>query len=126
MKQKVKFQNVRDNNGGPDYEAHNAQAQFEGTEATQANPDTLLESAAYWHVDEATKEVQARVRLMLERAKQVLTDQQYNAFVLVDLKKLKLRDAAKVMEINYQRVDQLVKRARLKLQKVYEETADHV
>jgi DNA-directed RNA polymerase specialized sigma24 family protein len=88
-------------------------------ESHQANPDSLTEASGYWHVDEATKELQGKVRLMLEKAKQVLTVQQYNAFVLVDLKHLKLRDAAKVMEVNHARVDQLIKRARLKLQAVY-------
>jgi DNA-directed RNA polymerase specialized sigma24 family protein len=103
-----------------DYLRNKETSEGDGAKETyHANPDMLTEAAGYWAVDEATKEVQVKVRLMLEKAKQVLTQQQYNAFVLVDLKKLKLRDAAKVMEVNHARVDQLIKRARLKLQAVY-------
>jgi RNA polymerase sigma factor (sigma-70 family) len=121
MKQKVRNQSTHIGKSNQDYHAFVARnsANGDAPESTQANADTLSEAAGYWHVDDATKEVQRKIRLMLDKAKQVLTDRQYNAFVLVDIKKLKLREAAKVMEINYQRVDQLVTRARIKLQGVY-------
>jgi DNA-directed RNA polymerase specialized sigma24 family protein len=121
-KQKVHFQNIPEAEmSGTDYTtwAANRSAEGRGGHVPHAEPNELAEGAGYWAVDDATKEIQEKVRLMLQKAKQVLTTQQYNAFVLVDLKKLKLRDAAKVMEVNHARVDQLIKRARLKLQAVY-------
>lgn len=123
MKQKVRNQSTRVVDGGPDYSTFlETNARLRGGDAyesPQANADNLAEGDGYWSVNEATRDVQRKVRLMLEQAKQVLTDRQYNAFVLVDIKKLKIREAAKVMEINFQRVNQLVTRARVKLQGVY-------
>jgi DNA-directed RNA polymerase specialized sigma24 family protein len=124
---KVANQPIREIESTMDYGTqHSMLGLPDGVETSQANPDVLTADEAYWAVSDGTKEIQARVRLMMEKAKQVLTGQQYNAFVLVDLKELKLREAAKVMELTYGRVDQLVKRARLKLQRVYEGTAGHV
>lgn len=122
MKLKVKNQGTRVLEGGQDFGTY-IENSPKGA-ARQARLDNLSEAAAYYHIDEATQEVQRRVRLMMQKAKQVLTERQYNAFILVDIKKLKLREAAKVMEVNYQRIDQLIKRARLKLQKVYTEQTD--
>lgn len=122
MKLKVKNQGTRVIDGGQDFGTY-IENSPKGA-ARQARLDNLSEAAAYYHIDEATQEVQRRIRLMMQKAKQVLTERQYNAFILVDIKKLKLREAAKVMEVNYQRIDQLIKRARLKLQKVYTEQTD--
>lgn len=122
MKLKVKHRGTRVIEGGQDFGTY-IENSPKGA-AHQARLDNLSEAAAYYHIDESTQEVQRRIRLMMQKAKQVLTERQYNAFILVDIKKLKLREAAKVMEVNYQRIDQLIKRARLKLQKVYTEQTD--
>lgn len=90
-------------------------------ESAQANPDTLTEDQSYYAIDEATQEVQARVRKMVDMAKQVLTVRQYNAFVLVTLKGLSTVAAARALEVNHQRISQLIAIAHKKLQRVYEE-----
>jgi len=91
-------------------------------ETPRANPDSLDESMGMYEIQEADKEVQGRVRKLLDIAKQILTDQQYKVFVLVAVKEPAFteREAAKVMGISRARAHQLWTVAREKLQVAYD------
>jgi|SRR6185312_9960921 len=91
-------------------------------EPLRANPNYLDETMDMYSVQAADKEVQARVEKLLKLAKQILTEMQYKAFVLLAVKDPALteREAAKVLSISRGRVHQLWTIAREKLQAAYE------
>lgn len=72
---------------------------------------------------EYTQELTVRARKLLDLAKQILTTQQYNVFVMLAVKEPHLteRETAKVLSVTPGRVHQLWVKAQTKLQKAYEE-----
>lgn len=95
-------------------------------ETVNANPDGLgfrskgdiqsMQIAA-----EQSEEITVRVRKLLDLAKQILTTQQYNVFVMLAVKEPHLteRETAKVLSITPGRVHQLWAKAQTKLQGAY-------
>jgi len=94
-------------------------------ENKHANPDVINdESGNYmYQPDEATKEVQERVHKLLKLSKQILTQQQYNVFVLMAVKEPALteRETAKALSLSKTRVHTLWNAAREKLKVAYEQ-----
>lgn len=97
-------------------------------ETNRENPDELgydsvgdMQSRSI--TDETTKEVTGRVRKLLDLAKQILTVQQYNVFVMLAVKEPHLteRETARVLSVTPGRVHQLWVKAQVKLQKAYTE-----
>lgn len=99
----------------------NSEGEFE--ENPRANPDSLDEKMSMYQVKEAEQEVQGRVRKLMELSKQILTQQQYNVFILLAVKDPALteREAAKALSITRGRVHQLWAIARAKMEKAYNE-----
>lgn len=99
------------------------QGMEEADENPRANPDKLDEAMSMYQVKEAEREVQGRVRKLMELSKQILTQQQYNVFVLMAVKDPALteRETAKALSITRGRVHQLWVIARNKLEKAYNE-----
>lgn len=100
----------------------------EHRENVEANPDQMGFKAkgdiqSMILSAEHSQEIQARVRKLLDLAKQLLTEQQYNVFVMLAVKEPHLteRETAKVLSITPGRVHQLWAKARLKLQRAYEQ-----
>lgn len=78
---------------------HNARV-TEGEEGDQDfGPESIPESKSPWYVTEATKNVQERVRRMVRRAGQILTEKQFRVFTLIAIDELSYRDAAKKLAI---------------------------
>ena len=92
-------------------------------EHVRANPDSLDQAMSMYEIQEADKEVQDRVRKLLDISKQILTEQQYKVFFLRAVKgpALTEREIAKVLSITPGRVHQLWDAASKKLQKAYED-----
>lgn len=97
-------------------------------ENKEANPDALGFTAigdiqSQMRNDEAKSEVVSRVRMLMDLAKQILTEQQYNVFILTMVKDpaLTLREAGKVLGISFGRVRQLSDMAKAKLARAYDE-----
>lgn len=97
-------------------------------ESPSANPDGLgfkakgdFQSMAI--AAEQSEEVTVRVRKLLDLAKQILTTQQYNVFVMLAVKEPHLteRETAKVLSVTPGRVHQLWVKAQAKLQRAYDE-----
>lgn len=125
---RVKENHVRDTYSSMKYWNHAAIHQRatpdgELDEHVRANPDSLDQAMSMYEVSEAAKEVQERVRKLLDLAKQILTEQQYNVFVMRAVKEPALteREIAKVLSITPGRVHQLWETASKKLQKAYED-----
>lgn len=91
-------------------------------ENPRANPDCLDQAMSMYEINESDKEVQGRVRKIIDIAKQILTQQQYNVFILLAVKDPALteREAAKALSLSRGRVSHLWKVARVKLQTAYE------
>lgn len=91
-------------NAAPEYEA------AEGFDATTLQRNQEIEA-----------EVTGRVRKLMELAKQILTQQQYNVFILTMVKDpaLTYREAGKVLGISFGRVRQHADTLRAKLERAY-------
>lgn len=92
-------------------------------ENPRANPDSLDDDQGFYAARETENEVKGRVTKLLSLAKQILTEQQYNVFVMIAVKEPHFteREAAKVLNVTPGRVHQLWDAARAKLQKAYTE-----
>ena len=121
----VKQQSLHENEDGKLYQEwlNNPKRQNQRIESLkepiEANPDSLTEDQAMFHVDEATKETQERVRALLKLAKQILTEQQYRVFELIGLKNKTIRYTAKVLKRSPGRIGQLWEVSKVKLQNAY-------
>lgn len=93
-------------------------------DAPNAEPENdVVDLTTLQRNEEIENEVTGRVRKLLNLAKQVLTEQQYNVFILTMVKDpaLTYREAGKVLGISFGRVRQHADALRAKLEKAYNE-----
>lgn len=135
--QRVKEKNVSRENRFPNKSSaywNHVQSQVglgeekEYRENVEANPDLItngpkIDIQSQIRNEEHTAEVVERVRALMSLAKQILTEQQYNVFILTMVKDpaLTYREAGKTLGISFGRVRQLADATREKLQKAYTE-----
>lgn len=103
--------------GAEDIHEHDAASGDNRAFQQKGDIQTLVRNAEY------QEETTARVRKLLDLAKQILTTQQYNVFVMLAVKEPHLteRETAKVLGVTPGRVHQLWVKAQVKLQRAYNE-----